>query len=284
MNAHGLSWVGNTGSGPVSYSFTITSFPKAPAYTTEAYMFLIPNPAAREGAPDYNETNAAWLEIQSTPTGGQGIFQYKVNEGSGNNMFYGNGSYTNAPGSFPGGTNVLSSNGTNVWTESGNLTNVQSTLLLGTWTLKFTSDQNGMIIAPDGTTASFTIPSYYYTNFTETSGFNIYLGMQGNTGAAQNQGVVYSNFSVQGVAIPTQRDLHGSDFFEFGVDQCLRRPPCRCPDRTSNRTLLDRLDNSRHRVLFDRQRQSERQCAVEKCFHLRSHPDGWHQHAVDFRN
>ncbi len=193
VNNHGLSWVGNTGSGPVSYSFTISSFPKVPTYTTEAYLFLVPNPAARESAPDYNETNVAWLEIQSTPTGAVGIFQYKVNDQSDNKMLYGNAPYTNAPGSWPG-TPALTS-----WFENGDLTNVQSTQLLGTWTLKFTSDQNGMIIAPDGTTASFTIPSYYYTNFAETTGFNIYLGMQANTASGANQAVVYSSFSVQGV-------------------------------------------------------------------------------------
>lgn len=196
----GLGWVGHTGSGPVTYSFTITSFPKAPLYTTEAYLFLIPNPAAKESAPDYNEAAAAWLEVQATPNGGQGIFQYKVNEPGGNNMLYGNATagYTNAPGSWDG-VSTLTSNGTNVWKETGNLTNVQSTKLLGTWTLKFTSDQNGTIIAPDGSTASFTIPSYYYTNFTETSGFNLYLGMQANTSVAFNQGVVYSGASFQGM-------------------------------------------------------------------------------------
>lgn len=201
--SNGLSWVGHTGSGPVTYSFTISSFPKVPAYTTEAYLFLVPNPGARESAADYNETNVAWLEIQSTPTGGQGIFQYKVDDHSDNKMLYGNAPYTNAPGSWPG-TPALTN-----WFETGNLTNVQSTQLLGTWTLKFTSDQNGTIIAPDGTTASFTIPSYYYTNFAETTGFNIYLGMQANTAANANQAVVYSDFSVQGVASPYSENFVG---------------------------------------------------------------------------
>ncbi len=114
-------------------------------------------------------------------------------------MLYGNAGFTNAPGSW-NGVSTLTSNGTNVWQETGNLTNVQSTQLLGTWTLKFTSDQNGTIIAPDGNTASFTIPSYYITNFAETTGFNIYLGMQANTAPALNQGVVYSGASFQGVS------------------------------------------------------------------------------------
>ena len=206
--SNGLSWVGHTGSGPVTYSFTITSFPKAPAFTAEAFLFLIPNPAGKESAADYNETNVAWLQVQSTATGGQGIFQYKVNDASDNQMLFDLNSYTNTPGSWPG-TPALTSNGTNVWTEKGDLTNVQSATVLGTWTLKFTSDQNGTIIAPDGTTANFTIPAYYYTNFTETTGFSIYLGMQGNTASAQNQAVVFSNFSVQGVPSPYSETFAG---------------------------------------------------------------------------
>ena len=198
----GLSWVGTTGGPPtypVSYSFTLNSFPNIPAYSGEAYMFMVPNPAAQESAPDWNETNLVIVEIQSTATGGQMIFQYKVNEAGGNNMQYDSAPNTNAPGSWPGAGTVALTN----WFEEGNLTNVQSSKLLGTWTLQFSSAANGTLIAPDGTTASFTIPSYYVSNFQENgstaAGFNIYLGMQANTAAALNQAVVYGSFAVSNV-------------------------------------------------------------------------------------
>lgn len=199
VNSHGLGWVGKTGSGPISYSFTIKSFPNGGDFSGESYLFLVPNPVAQEGAPDYNETNCAIFFVQRNGNGGQGVFQYKVNENQGNNMTYDNvpSGYTNAPGSWDG-VSTLTSNGTNVWKEKGTLTNVQSTVLLGTWTLTFTSDTQGKMIAPDGTVANFTIPSYYINNFQESSGFNVYFGNQANAAGYLDLPVVYSGFSISG--------------------------------------------------------------------------------------
>jgi hypothetical protein len=196
VNSNGLSWVGNTSSGPVTYSFTIAGFPaNVPTYSTEAYLFLVPNPTYATSAPDWNMTNCVVAFVETTATGAQMVLQYKVNEPGGNNMYYGAGAYTNAPGSWPGAGVIALTN----WFESGNLTNVHGTNLLGAWTLQFTTDTNGTLIAPDGTTASFVIPSYYVTNFAETTGFNIYLGMQGNGALAVNQAVVYSSFALSNV-------------------------------------------------------------------------------------
>jgi len=198
VNNSGLSWVGQTGSGPVSYSFTISSFPNGGAFSGEAYLFLVPNPAAKEGAPDYNEAACAVMEVQRTATGGQAIFQYKVNETQGNDMYFAHNGYTNAPGSWDG-VSTLTQNGTNVWKENGTITNVQSTIATGTWTLKFTSDTNATMIAPDGTTASFVIPPYYITNFAAPANFNIYLGGQANSAGYINQALVYSGFAISGL-------------------------------------------------------------------------------------
>ena len=197
-NNSGLSWVGQTGSGPVSYSFTISSFPNQGAYSGEAYLFLIPNPAAKEGAPDYNEANCAVMEVQRTATGAQAVFQYKVNDANDNGMIYNRAPYTNAPGSWDGVT-TLTSNGTNVWAEEGTLTNVQSATVLGTWTLTFTTDTNGMLVAPDGTIANFAIPSYYITNFAAPANFNVYLGGQADSSSYLDQAVVFSNFAIAGL-------------------------------------------------------------------------------------
>jgi hypothetical protein len=56
-----------------------------------------------------------------------------------------------------------------------------------------------MLIAPDGTTSSFIFPPYNVGYFAETTGFNVYLGMQANTASAINQSVVYSSFAVSNV-------------------------------------------------------------------------------------
>ena len=191
---NGLSWVGRASAAePVSYSFALSSFPtNIPDYTTEAYLFLAPNPTAEENAPDWYETNCAVLAVQNAANGGgQMTFLYKVNEPGANAMYWGNSPYTNAPGSWDG----VKSN----YLESGELTNVSSAQLLGTWTVRFTSDTNGTLIAPDGTTSSFIFPPYNVAAFAESNGFNVYLGMEANTANAINQAVVFSGCAISNV-------------------------------------------------------------------------------------
>lgn len=193
----GLSWIGQaTLANPVSYSFTISGYPNS--VNCEAFMFIVPNPANLENAPDWNETNCAIFYLQGNSASATAHFQYKVNENSQQAMYSGGtegrGSYTNAPGSWDGvTTNYL---------ESGNLGSVTNTGVLGTWTVKFTSDTNITLIAPNGNTSSFVMPAYNSGKFAEVSGFNIYLGMQANNEDAMNQSVVYSSFAVTGSAAP----------------------------------------------------------------------------------
>jgi hypothetical protein len=98
--------------------------------------------------------------------------------------------YTNAPGSWDGVTpNYL---------ETGNLGSVSSSSPVGTWTIKFTSDTNVTLIAPDGNTNSFVFPAYNVGNFVSDTNFVCYLGMQANNNASLNRAVVYSSFSITG--------------------------------------------------------------------------------------
>jgi hypothetical protein len=191
----GKSWVGHaTAANPVTYSFTLDGFPNVPAYSTEAYLFLIPNPAATNNAPDYGEADCVIAEVQSSAAGSLLSLQYKVNEVNGNGMFYNIAPYTNAPGSWNGVTTP--------WYESGILGNVSSTVLNGTYMLKFTSSSNVTLIVPDGSSTNLVIPPYNATDFGETNGFNIYLGMQANTSAAFGSAVAYANFAVSNTASP----------------------------------------------------------------------------------
>jgi hypothetical protein len=73
---------------------------------------------------------------------------------------------------------------------------------LGTWTIKFTSDTDVTLIAPDGNTSSFVIPPYNAGYFAGSSTFSVYLGMQANNAATLNQAVVYSNFAISNTASP----------------------------------------------------------------------------------
>jgi hypothetical protein len=188
-----------TPANPVTYSFTIAGYPKS--VNCEAWMFLIPNPAYLDNAPDWNETNVALFYLQGSTTSATAHFQYKVNEDHQQAMYSGGnetrGYYTNAPGSWNGVTpNYL---------ESGNLASLTTSGgILGTWTVKFTSDTNGSIIAPNGSSTNFVIPPYNIGYFAEQTspGFYVYLGMQANNADAINQAVVYSNFAVSNTAEP----------------------------------------------------------------------------------
>ena len=178
VSSNGLSWVGVANAGnPVTYSFTISGFPKNPAtpWSTAAYLFMSPNPAYLDNALDWNETNCMQLWLQQGPTTASMSCSYK----------------TNLPGAGIG---------TQIGSVSYNGT------ALGIWQLTFTSDTHGILTAPDNiTTSSFDLPPEVAAMFAENPGVGkpgmyLYLGAQPNTAAALNQAVCYSQFSVSGVA------------------------------------------------------------------------------------
>ncbi|HLP76544.1 MAG TPA: hypothetical protein VK327_06435 [Candidatus Paceibacterota bacterium] len=204
----GLCWIGNASAGnPVSYSFTISSFPTDPAtYGCEAYLFLSPNIGWNPSAPDWNDTNCTIVKITMNTNGAVMRFEYKVDEANEQAMYAGgtdNGrgiSYTNAPGSWDG----VSAN----HYESGHLGTITNATPIGTWTVRFTSDTNVTLIAPNSTSTSFTIPPYNVAKLGETAaGFNVYLGFQANNAPSINQAVVYSSFSISGVPAPIDENF-----------------------------------------------------------------------------
>jgi hypothetical protein len=187
----GLSWVGRASAAqPVSYSFAINGFPTNSPWNAEAYLFLIPNPLGEETAADWDEANGITISVDSTGNGGAMNFTYKVNDPDDDSMYWSIPPWTNAPGSCDGATNCL---------ETGNLCTLYSTELFGIWTVTFTSDTNGTLIGPDGSTTNFIFPSYNVSYFGETNGFNVYLGFEANNTNAINEAVVYSSFSVTNV-------------------------------------------------------------------------------------
>jgi hypothetical protein len=154
-----------------------------------------------DGAPDWNETNCALVYLQGNSSSATAHFRYKVGE-PGNQIMYGGGApYTNAPGSWDGVTaNYL---------ESGNLASVTNNGVLGTWTLKFTSDTNVTLIAPNGNSTNVIFPAYNVGYFAEQTspGFYVYLGMQANNADALGQAVVYSHFAISNTASPFSEDF-----------------------------------------------------------------------------
>jgi hypothetical protein len=225
----GTSWMSSGVTYPVSYSFTIADFPTDPAtYGCEAWLFLSPNPAAIDNAPDWNETNMVIAFVQLNTNGATMHFQYKVNEDHQQAMYSGSGPdtravgtntynlYYSAPiGSMPGGpiTNEVSPGVYNVTNESGDLASlVNPAGADGTWTIRFTSANNVTLTAPGGATTNVVIPSYNASFLAPgATGMNIYLGMQANNAAAINQKVVYSNFAISGGAPTTFSDNFAAD-------------------------------------------------------------------------
>lgn len=230
----GLSWVGQaTAANPVSYSFTIAGFPQAPSGSPEAYLFLSPNPGGTPGAPDWNETNCVVVYVQSSGSGTATMyFQYKVGNENDNSMYNGgtktlavpgvstnNLIFTNVPGSLVSGPTytVISPGVTNVGLDNGNLGRITSPTPYGTWTVKFTSDTNVTLINPSGSSTNLVIPPYNIGALAPPgTTMHVYLGGQANNADAQNQAVVYSNFSISNSAAPfsedftTETDLAGS--------------------------------------------------------------------------
>lgn len=213
----GLEWVGQaTGANPVTYSFTITNFPTDPAtYDCEAYLFLSPNPGSIPSAPDWNNPNCAIAFMQVGTNGAIMHFQYKVDEPN-NNMMYStnnnpdNNPYTNAPGTWDGVTAD--------YLETGDLGSVTNPSPLGTWSVKFTSDTDVTLTAPDGSTSSFSIPSYNASKLAATaSGFDVFLGFQANNEASLNRAAVYSSFSVSGSLLPLSDDFMADTMLDTNV-------------------------------------------------------------------
>jgi len=205
-NTVGVAWVGHaTPANPVTYSYSIKSF-NSPSYGSKAngwqgqyaYLFLCPN-AAIANSPDYNNAAACQIfVIQNSPTQAMLEFQYKINDANDNKMTYGRDPYTNAPNSWDGVTTP--------WYESGDLGGVTNTATsnptVGNWQIKFTSDTNVTLIAPNGNTASYVIPPYNISAFSADADFGIYLGNMAQTAGGLNQDIVYSGFSVTGVPSP----------------------------------------------------------------------------------
>jgi len=193
VQSSGLGWVGRaTAINPVSYSFTVNSAPNSPQASFQ--MYLVPNLAANN-SPDWFASACVETFLTGNSTTAALRFGYKVNEAAGNSMLLGNAPYTNAPGSWNG---VASP-----YYESGSLGAVTSTTgIIGTWTVKFTSDTNVTLIAPDGSSTNLIVPPYNTQYLAESTSFNIYLSMQPGAQAAMNQSFSYANFAVTGVVNP----------------------------------------------------------------------------------
>jgi len=164
-----FTWVGATN--PVSYSFTISSYPVHSNDAVQNHIFLIPTPGT-ESAPDYTEPNLVFLDLESTPTGTQWNFRYKTNEPNGNAMVYG----------------------------VGTLASIATNTAIGTWTVTFNQNTNVTMTIPGGASTNFSIPDTTgATTALFASGVALYYGAQSGNAGGDNDHIVASDFNVTGI-------------------------------------------------------------------------------------
>jgi len=168
------SWIGATHH-PVSYSFTVLSYPNNIGQT---HIFLVPIKSmpggvySSDNGVDYEASNGVWLVI--SPYAGAQVTA---------SIYW----KTNLPNANPyatGGNTAL---------------RITNSTAIGTWTLSFNSDTTGTLTAPDADPVSFAI-----TNGTVATDFAnpliAYFGLQPNATAGIGQYEDWASISVTNVA------------------------------------------------------------------------------------
>jgi hypothetical protein len=172
---HNQSWVGGTY--PVSYSYTLKSFPTIPAGSVfRFHIFLVPTNSAPSGQGfvgneyiEYNASNDLWLNVSATnPTNVVADVSWK----------------TNLTASNPNNTALLVTNSTAV----------------GTWTLTFNSATSGTLTPPGGSAQAFNIPAAAAALFANP--LVAFFGVQPDSGYGEGQYVDVTKISTAGVASP----------------------------------------------------------------------------------
>jgi len=182
---HNQSWVGGTY--PVSYSFTLLSFPTVPEGSLfRFHIFLVPtntydtkNGTVKFTGNQYAEWQARkdlWLNVSGiNPTNITAVIQWK--------------------------TNTLNSNPTITALQITNSTAV------GTWTLTFNTSNTGTLTAPGASPAAFSIPAIVAAQFTNP--MLAFFGVQPDSGFGMGQYVDVSHIQTIGVksGVPLNDDF-----------------------------------------------------------------------------
>jgi hypothetical protein len=175
------SWVGGTY--PVSYSFTLSGFPNCATYQGYQFaMFLIPSAYLPYGPydnsyADWDSTNDLWVQIMGNATN-----------------YYANVAWkTGLPGANPNNTVAK------LYTGSA----------VGTWKLTFSDATDGVLTAPDGTSAPFSLPLAMTAQFANP--LVAYFGIEANTTGNVGQYVDVSKITVSGTAGQAVSDNFATD-------------------------------------------------------------------------
>jgi hypothetical protein len=194
------SWVGATQ--PVTYSVTIAEYPEPQYYQTNIYLVPGSGLATGYNSPDWSAPVVALAYINNNANGTAGMrFAYKNHTTDSNGLtghdYWTNDNgelYENAEGPGPDGTG-----------KGGTLAFVNSATVLGTWSLTFHPDDSVVLTAPDGQTATGTIPPATAALFANP--LYAYFGTVPNQIANIGLGATFSRISITGVANPINEDF-----------------------------------------------------------------------------
>ena len=180
------SWVGK-GNNPVSYSFTVNSYPGTNNPNFEIHTYLVPVPydpstgagtLDTQSAPDWGQTNCIFMELQNKADGSATFtFRWKTNS-----IPDGNGTYYSSP--------------------LGVLTEPKGPL--GTWTLSFVNDTNVTLTGPSGSTTNFEFSADKLAGYVDSSNAALplyyYIGAKPQELTNRALAAVVSAVKVQGLA------------------------------------------------------------------------------------
>ena len=194
------SWVG--AAGPVTYAVTISEYPANPEYQTVIYLAPAESLDIGASSPDWSEPICALAYINNTAAGGGNMrFTYKNHQRDSNGL-PGHDYWTIDNGSFYAAGEGPGADGTG---KGGTVAFVNSTTILGTWSVTFTDNTTVLLTAPDGQTATGTLlpetaalfsgPLYAYFGTVPQSMANIGLG------------ATFSNITISGVPSPISENF-----------------------------------------------------------------------------
>ena len=196
------SWVG--AASPVTYSITINEYPAEPNFQTQ--MYLVPGSGLEiwRNSPDWSQPVCAVAFINNNADGSAGMrFAYKNGVADSNGQA-GHDYWTNDDGTVvePGGIGVEGAG------KGGTVAFVNSTTVLGTWSVTIESDTNITLTAPDGQTATGSILETTAALFANP--LFAYFGTVPNQPANIGTSASFSNISITGgVATPIQESFTG---------------------------------------------------------------------------
>ncbi len=196
------SWVGATG--PVTYSLTIANYTPQAGYQTVIYLAPGSGFATNNNAPDWGQPVCALAFINNNADGSANMrFAYK-NDIASSNGYTGHGYWDtdNAADLYDGITGPGAA-GTG---KGGTLAYVNSSTILGTWTIRFTSDTNVTITAPDGQTASGSLPNAATAQLF-AGPLYAYFGTVPQSTANIGQSAVFSDIKITGLENPVAEDI-----------------------------------------------------------------------------